>query len=71
MHPVVNIEDSVGKVVGRRKLTEQSYLDYALGLQDSLRDFPAPKFPKGVFRFKSHEEADQWLMDQLTRRPAN
>ena len=70
IHPVVNIDDSVGKVVGRRaNLTERNYIDYALGMQKSLRGFPRPGFPKGVFRFKSHEEADQWLMDHSIRKP--
>lgn len=72
MHPVVNIEDPIGKVVGRRaNLTESNYIDYALGMQKSLRGFPRAKFPKGVFRFKSHEEADQWLMDHSIRKQEN
>jgi hypothetical protein len=72
MHPVVNIEDPVGKVVGKRaKLTESNYIDYALGMQKCLGSFPQSKFPRGVYRFKSHEEADQWLMDHLIRKLAN
>lgn len=72
MHPVVNIEDPVGKVVGRRaNLSERNYLEHAFGMQKSLRGFPWPKFPKGVFRFKTHEEADQWLMDHFTRKQGN
>jgi hypothetical protein len=68
---VVNIDDPVGKIEGRRKVTEAQYLNYALGLQNNLQNFPRPSFPQGVFRFKPHEEADQWLMDHLTRKPAN
>ena len=72
MHPVVNIEDPVGKVVGKRaNISERNYIDYALAMQKSLRGFSQPRFPKGVFRFKSHEEADQWLMDHLTRKQAS
>ena len=72
MHPVVNIEDPVGKVVGKRaNLSERNYIDYALAMQKSLRGFSQPRFPRGVFRFKSHEEADQWLMDHLTRKQAS
>jgi hypothetical protein len=29
------------------------------------------KIPKGLYRFHSHQEADQWLMDRLTRKQAN
>lgn len=72
VQPVVNIDDPVGKVVGKRaNLTQQNYIDYAMSLQNSLRGFPQPKFPRGVFRFKTHEDADQWLMDHLIRKPAN
>jgi len=72
MHPVVNIEDPVGKVVGKRaNPTPRAYLDQAFGLQKTLREFPQPKIPRGVFRFKTHEEADQWLMEHLTRKPGN
>jgi predicted metalloprotease with PDZ domain len=52
-------------------LTQENYIDYAMSLQNSLRGFPQPKIPKGVFRFKTHEDADQWLMDHLIRKPAN
>jgi hypothetical protein len=69
MHPVVNIDDPVGKVVGRRaNIPERHYTDYALAMQKSLRGFSRSRFPKGVFRFKSHEEADQWLMDHSIRK---
>ena len=72
MQPVVNIDDPVGKVVGKRaNLTQQTYIDYAMSLQNSLRGFPQRKFPRGVFRFKTHEDADQWLMDHLIQKPAN
>jgi hypothetical protein len=72
MHPVVNIDDPVGKVVGKRaNLTQENYIDYAMSLQNSLRGFPQPKIPKGVFRFKTHEDADQWLMDHSIPKPVN
>ena len=72
MHPVVNIEDPVGKVVGKRaNISERNYIDYALAMQKSLHGFSQPRFPRGVFRFKSHEEADQWLMAHLTGKQVN
>lgn len=30
--------------------------------------FPTPFVPKGVYRFSSHEEADEWLWEMLTRK---
>jgi hypothetical protein len=68
MHPVVNIDEPIGKTVGRRKINDS--LVYGLGLQRSLarirEDVPFPRFPKGVFKFNSFEEADAWTMRYLT-----
>jgi hypothetical protein len=58
--------------VGKRSIiSECNYVDYALAMQKSLRGFSRSRFPKGVFRFKSHEEADQWLMDHLIQKQEN
>ncbi len=73
MHPVVNIEDPVGKVVGRRKPSAK--LVSCSKETDSNRQWAAmeffPRIKPGVYRFKSHEEADQWLMDHMIRKPGN
>lgn len=70
---VINIQDPVGKTVGRRV-----YRD-AMRLQDSTkqiarewhRAFPASMPPRGVYRFKSHEEAETWLIkNSRTMMPA-
>ena len=70
MHPVVNIEEEIGKTVGRRRIKDS--LEYGFGLQESLarirEDVPMPRFPKGVFKFRSFEEADAWTMRHLTAR---
>ena len=73
MHPVVNIEDPVGKVVGRRRPPNQliaSRQETEANRQWGRTDF-FPRIKKGVYRFKSHEEADQWLMDHSIRKPGN
>jgi hypothetical protein len=31
------------------------------------RAFPTPFVPRGVYRFASHEEADEWLWKMITR----
>ena len=73
MKPIINLEDPVGKTVGRRTIpfplrvlasetkSNQQWRDAGFG----------PRIPRGVYRFHSHEEADRWLMDRLTRKPAN
>jgi hypothetical protein len=68
MHPVVNIDEKIGKTVGRRKIKDS--LVYGLGLQKSLprirKETGFPRFPKRVFKFRSFEEADAWMMRYIT-----
>jgi hypothetical protein len=55
--------------VGRRRIKDS--LEYGFGLQESLarirEDAPSPRFPRGVFKFLSFEEADAWTMRYLTK----
>jgi hypothetical protein len=73
VHPVINTEEFIGKTVGRRIAAHPLRLDpnrrNNAGAWRSAG--MTPRIPKGVYRFHSHEEADQWLMDHLTRRPGN
>jgi hypothetical protein len=73
MHPVVNIDDPVGKVVGKRR--PASTLISSSHETEANRQWAAtgffPRIKKGVYRFKSHEEADQWLMDHSILKPVN
>ena len=56
------------KVVGRRGQTKVDVVtfDPMQRMANVLRQ-GRPFVPKGVFRFKSFEEADQWMMNMLTR----
>ncbi|NOS70992.1 MAG: hypothetical protein HOP33_13805 [Verrucomicrobia bacterium] len=56
MKPIVNLEETPGKVVGRR-LTG----DYSRLVSNAKSLMPRLPFPKGAFRFHSHEEADAWM----------
>ncbi len=68
---VINIEENIGKTVGRKGVPDPLALD-----PDEKQDCIAmrksgmgPYLPrKGVYKFKTHEEADQWMMNQLTRK---
>lgn len=66
---VINIQDPVRKTVGKRM--PQSKISTALGTKAQARAWhramPCLMPPKGVYRFKSHEEADAWLMTNRTR----
>jgi hypothetical protein len=70
MEGVINCEEFIGKTVGRRCVTEDS-LSYAGQLNRTLASLGPLRIRKGVYRFNSHEEADQWLMDHMTGKPAN
>lgn len=71
MKPIINLEDPVGKIVGQRRAPADA-LNYALGLNKMLgqlgRSLGHKPMPKGVYRFRTHEEADEWLMKYYIRR---
>lgn len=61
--------ESPGKVVGRRTLPASlsSREDSKAAAIAWRRAFPTPFVPRGVYRFRSHEEADEWLWKMITR----
>ena len=65
---VTNIEENIGKTVGRRRI--QDSLEFGFGLQRTLAQIqegsPLARVPKGVFKFRSFQEADAWMMHHLT-----
>lgn len=70
--PVINIEETIGKTVGRRVLRDSMRVsDSTKKIAREWHDtFPAFMPPKGVYRFKSHEEADSWLIKNRRRMKA-
>lgn len=66
--PIINLDDPVGKTVGRR-LAPADSLKYGLGLQKSLAQISwRSPIRRGVYRFQSFEEADTWMMNYLVNR---
>lgn len=70
MKPLINLQDPIGRTVGRRRppsglAAETTYTP--ADARDWQRAFRTPGIPRGVYRFASHEEADAWLMKMLTR----
>ena len=57
MKPVVNLEENPGKVVGRDSARPD---DYDRLLESGKGILPRLPYPKGVYRFRTHEEADAW-----------
>jgi cob(I)alamin adenosyltransferase len=72
--PFVNLEEKIDRFVGRRTKTADS-LEAGMQLQAAAvefhRAFKHRWAPKGVYRFKTHEEADQWMMKMLARADQN
>jgi hypothetical protein len=69
MKPVVNIEENIGKTVGRRTALNPMRVqpNEIAEAEEWRRVFGGIRVPRGVFKFRSHEEADAWLMSHLTR----
>lgn len=68
-------EDGSGpiRVVGKRRAPSrmlQSGRDAVADVIAWRRAFPTPFVPRGVYRFKTHHEADEWLWKKITR-PTN
>lgn len=67
MQSPINIEETFGKIVGRRVLNKPA--EYGMKLQEAgsqLQQTLDINFvPRGVYRFKSHKEADEWLMNMM------
>ena len=70
MNAIINLEEKIGKTVGRRVIKDS--FKYGMALQkmgaELGRTFGHTRMPKGAFKFHSHEEADAWLMKYLTRK---
>ena len=69
MKPIINIEENIGKTVGRRTAPNplRVYADEIKNAEAWHRALGGVRVPRGVYRFHSHEEADAWLMKHLTR----
>jgi hypothetical protein len=67
---VVDERVPVAKIVGRRRTPAglSSRTDTKADAAEWRRAFPTPFVPKGVYRFRSHEEADEWLWRMITRK---
>ena len=66
----INFEEDIGKTVGRRTKAPDAFASgmklqsLAAQLHTSLKQRWAPR---GVYRFKTHEEADEWMNRMLAR----
>ena len=67
---IVNTDESIDKIVGRRTRVpdplsvERSRKADAIAWREA---FGSLHVPKGVYRFRTHEEADEWLWRMIAR----
>jgi len=72
MEPVINCEEEIGKTVGRRRPRDP--LSTACLLNETIADLReganiSGGIPRGgVYRFKTHEEADEWMVKMQAQR---
>lgn len=68
--PFANVEERIDRIVGRRVKVPDAFKSgmqlqsLAVELHRSMRHRWAPK---GVYRFKTHQEADEWMSRMLAR----
>jgi hypothetical protein len=68
--PFINAEDRVDRFVGQRTKPPDGLSLSGSTKADSIawrKSLGGVRVPRGVYRFKTHEEADQWLWRMITR----
>ena len=66
----VNAEETITRVVGKRTQSPDALSVTTSRKADSVawqRSFGGVRVPRGVHRFKTHDEADQWLWRMIAR----
>ena len=65
MKVVINLEENIGKWVGRKDAGDDPFAAYAKLLRLSRGLISTTPYPRGVFRFKTHEEAHEWRWNHI------
>jgi len=70
--PIVNVEEKIDKIVGKRTQPADPFAAGISTKRDSIawrEAFGGVRVPRGIHRFRTHEEADDWLWRMITRQP--
>jgi hypothetical protein len=68
--PFINVEERIDRFVGRRTGTPDPLSIASSSKADAIawrRAFGGVRVPRGVYRFHTHEEADEWLWRMISR----
>ncbi len=70
MTPLINLDDpAAARTIGRRVAPAalKTRPGDVADAQAWRKAFPTPFVPKGLYRFNSHQEADEWMWKMITR----
>ncbi len=70
MRPFINAQEKIDRIVGRRTGPADGLSTTTSRKAESVawrRSFGGVRVPRGVYRFRSHAEADEWLWQMITR----
>ena len=67
----MNIQEKPGKTVGRSVHAADPLQAHGHMLRISRGMVPSLPYPKGVFKFATHEQADQWRWNHLMQAAVN
>lgn len=68
--PFINVEEKIDRFVGKRTGTPDALSTATSRKADAIawrKNFGGLKIPRGVYRFKTHEEADRWLWQMIVK----
>jgi hypothetical protein len=68
--PFINVEEKIDRFVGKRTQTPDALSLAGSTKADAIAErkaFGGVGIPRGVYRFKTHEEADEWMTKMLAR----
>ena len=68
--PFIKDEEKIDRIVGKRSKPADGLSTVTSHKAESIAwrgSFGGVRVPRGVYRFKTHEEADQWLWRMIAR----
>lgn len=70
MRPFINADEKIDRIVGKRTKTPHGLSTATSRKAESIawrQSFGGVRVPRGVYRFKTHEDADRWLWQMIAR----
>jgi hypothetical protein len=68
--PLINLEEKIDRFVGKRTKAPNALSTATSNIADAVawqKALGGLRIPRGVYRFKTHEEADAWMVKMLAR----